>query len=77
MWEPKRPDRPKKPGGRHRCKTCHGTGQVPGITKITGMGSGMGSAFGVCPDCDGAGWIGPTTVGMLGDDQAGRPPVDG
>ena len=55
MWEQKRPDRPTKSGSRHRCKACRGTGQVPGIRKT--MGIGMGSAFGVCPDCDGTGWI--------------------
>jgi hypothetical protein len=28
---------------------------VPGIRKT--MGAGTGSAFGVCPDCDGTGWV--------------------
>lgn len=42
---------------KRRCKKCHGTGQVPGIRKTTGMGKGMGSAFGPCPECNGEGWI--------------------
>lgn len=44
-------------GPKHRCKRCRGSGQVPGIKKITNMGKGMGSEYGVCPDCDGLGWL--------------------
>jgi hypothetical protein len=40
---------------RHRCKECHGTGQVPGIRKT--HGKGMGSEFGPCPACDGIGMV--------------------
>jgi hypothetical protein len=59
MWEPpKRPYRPSRARGTHRCKKCGGRGLVSGIRKVTGMGSGMGSAFGPCPTCDGTGWLG-------------------
>jgi hypothetical protein len=27
------------------------------MVKTTGMGSGMGSAFGPCPTCDGVGYV--------------------
>ena len=70
MWEPKRPARPKKSGGAHRCKACHGSGQLPGITKITGLGSGMGSASSVCPDCDGTGWTDQDTEDRAGSFDA-------
>lgn len=55
MWEPKRPDRPSKSRGAHRCKECGGDGRVPGITKTRGIG--MGSELGPCPACDGTGWL--------------------
>lgn len=42
---------------KYRCKRCQGTGMVPGIKKVLNMGSGMGSDYGPCPDCDGEGWI--------------------
>jgi hypothetical protein len=49
--------------GRHgrrssRCQACHGKGQVPGITRT--RGKGMGSAYGPCPECGGAGYIDAT-----------------
>ena len=47
----------RPPGYRHRCSECRGTGQLPGITKTTGMGKGMGSMGGACPKCDGIGWL--------------------
>lgn len=47
----------KLAGPKHRCKRCRGTGQVPGIKKVRNMGSGMGSEYGTCPDCDGLGWL--------------------
>jgi len=57
-WEPKRPSKPSKSGGAHRCKECGGSGRVPGIKKVlpTGKGIGMGSEFGPCPACDATGW---------------------
>ena len=45
-------------GPRHRCPLCRGQGVVPGITKVQGLGKGMGSDYGPCPECGGAGWIG-------------------
>lgn len=27
------------------------------MTKTQGLGKGMGSAYGACPECGGAGWI--------------------
>ena len=44
-------------GHRRRCPECRGRGQLPGMIKTTGKGSGMGSAFGPCPTCDGVGYI--------------------
>lgn len=44
-------------GPKHRCKRCRGTGQVPGIRKTLNMGKGTGSQYGVCPECDGVGWL--------------------
>ena len=41
----------------HRCPKCRGNGRLPGMVKTTGMGKGMGSAFGPCPACDGTGYI--------------------
>ena len=57
-WVPKAPPSRPKPErrGKHRCELCAGSGQVPGIRK-TGMGTGMGSMPGTCPDCDGVGWV--------------------
>lgn len=55
MWEPKRPHRPSKSPGAHRCKECGGSGRVPGTTKTRGD-TGMGSELGPCPACDGAGY---------------------
>lgn len=57
MWEPKRPSRPSKPDGKHRCKECRGKGRAPGIVKIQNAGTGMGSTDGPCPSCDGTGWV--------------------
>ena len=34
---------------------------MPGLIKTTDMGTGMGSAYGPCPTCDG--------VGVLSDDD--------
>lgn len=49
-----------------KCKNCKGSGLIPGIRKIQSMGTGMGSAYGPCPDCDGLGWIDPSdTVGDI------------
>jgi DnaJ-class molecular chaperone len=50
------------PGGddhqrRSKCRECRGKGRLPGMVKTTGMGSGMGSAFGPCPTCDGVGYL--------------------
>lgn len=52
---------------RYRCKDCQGTGQVMGVKKITGMGKGMGSTFGMCPNCDGVGWIESTSRQGMSD----------
>jgi hypothetical protein len=41
----------------HRCTTCGGSGRVPGVHKQ--RGTGMGSNFGACPDCDGTGYVTP------------------
>lgn len=46
----------KRPSGMRRCPTCRGAGRIPGVVKTTNMGSGMGSGFGWCPECDGQGW---------------------
>lgn len=43
--------------GEHRCELCRGSGEVPGMVKVTGKGSGMGSRYGLCPDCDGTGVV--------------------
>lgn len=42
---------------RRRCPECRGAAQLPGMAKTTGMGRGMGSAFGPCPTCDGVGYL--------------------
>jgi DnaJ-class molecular chaperone len=42
--------------GKRRCPTCHGTGQLLGMTKAAG--SGLTAQSGTCPDCDGLGWLG-------------------
>jgi hypothetical protein len=42
--------------GKRRCESCHGRGQLYGMTKTAGSGLTAGS--GACPDCDGVGWIG-------------------
>lgn len=48
----------ERPDGHgRRCPECKGSGQVPGIVKVTNMGRGMGSEFGHCPTCDGIGWL--------------------
>jgi hypothetical protein len=44
-------------GPRHRCPLCRGAGVLPGITKTQGQGKGMGSEYGPCPECGGAGWV--------------------
>lgn len=46
---------------RHRCERCRATGRIPGITKIrpAGKGLGMGSQYGPCPECEGAGYVVP------------------
>jgi hypothetical protein len=35
---------------------CRGEGRIPGVTKVRGKGSGMGSDYGPCPECGGSGW---------------------
>jgi hypothetical protein len=47
---------PEPERGR-RCPECRGRKQLPGMIKTTGMGTGMGSAFGPCPTCDGLGYV--------------------
>jgi hypothetical protein len=42
--------------GRHRCPMCRGEGRLPGITKVPGKGTGMGSDYGPCRECGGSGW---------------------
>ena len=50
--------------GQHRCPVCRGRGSLPGMTKVQGMGTGMGSDFGPCYECGGSGWLGePETQG--------------
>lgn len=49
--------RQRPDGYRRRCPDCKGSGLLPGIVKVTGMGKGMGSDFGDCPTCDGMGWL--------------------
>ncbi|GAA3253373.1 hypothetical protein GCM10010532_101680 [Dactylosporangium siamense] len=44
-------------GVRRRCPECRGAARLPGMTKTTGMGKGMGSAYGPCPTCDGFGYL--------------------
>lgn len=44
----------------HRCAECRGSGQVPGVVKQ--RGTGMGSTFGTCPECDGLGYIDETPL---------------
>ena len=48
--------RERPDGYRRRCPDCKGSGLLPAIVKVTGMGKGMGSDFGDCPTCDGMGW---------------------
>lgn len=52
-------DVPNQFNPKYKCKFCHGSGQVPGVRKTLGMGKGMGSQYGPCPECDGIGWIDP------------------
>ena len=48
----KRP--PQIPPGAHRCKACHGLGQ---IAWGHAAGSDPGGEKTYCPDCDGNGWV--------------------
>ena len=65
---PPRPPRPKKGGGKHRCRECGGTGRIRGLHKVRGMGKGMGSDYGSCPTCDGVGYVDDDT-----DQPSGTP----
>jgi hypothetical protein len=48
---------PTPQGHRRRCPECRGQKRLPGLIKVTGMGSGMGSTYGPCPTCDGFGYV--------------------
>ena len=45
------------PGPRLRCPECRGKKRIPGMIKVTNMGSGTGSGYGPCPTCDGLGYV--------------------
>jgi len=59
-WEKREAERQAASGrhgrGGHRCRTCAGTGRVPGATPRRG-GTGYSSGFGACPECGGSGYV--------------------